>query len=224
MSVEAISLALHHSRATGTVKLVLIGIANHEGDGGSWPSIATLARYANASERTVQRAIRQLEELGEVVVAIQAGGLADLDHRYRPNRYEVTLRCPPDCDGTTRHRIRGDAGVTPRGDAGVAAGVTLVSPKPSLNHPSESSMASRQGSPAPRPSAIQQDDRELLAEIAAAHGLEDDLGDIAACLRSCYGARFPGRWLAARHDAGELDGLLHAQGIASTCWRHERRA
>ena len=31
MSVEAMAIALHHSRATGTVKLVLIGIANHDG-------------------------------------------------------------------------------------------------------------------------------------------------------------------------------------------------
>lgn len=34
MSIEAMAVALHHSKTQGATKLVLLGIANHEGDGG----------------------------------------------------------------------------------------------------------------------------------------------------------------------------------------------
>ncbi len=68
MSVEMISLVLNNSRADGRAKLVLIGIANHHGDNGAWPSIATLARYANASERSIKRDLQYLQEIGEISV------------------------------------------------------------------------------------------------------------------------------------------------------------
>lgn len=107
MSVEAQAIALHHSRAeSATAKLVLLGIANHDGDGGAWPSVATLARYALCTPRTVQRAVEALEQLGEVRRVVQAGGTRwTADHR-RPNLYEFLLRCPPDCDRTKNHRTR----------------------------------------------------------------------------------------------------------------------
>ncbi|MGB3733153.1 helix-turn-helix domain-containing protein [Microbacterium sp.] len=139
MSIEAMTIALHHSRAKGATKLVLMGIANHDGDGGSWPSVATLAKYANASERTVQYAIKQLESLGEIRRHFQDGGRASMWDHLRPNRYEFLLRCPPRCDRTSAHYVprsvtfdrseagelipgpwheRGEAGCTPRGEAG----------------------------------------------------------------------------------------------------------
>jgi hypothetical protein len=142
VSIEAIAVCLHHSRASGTDKLVLLGIANHEGDGGAWPSVGTLARYANCTERNVQRSIANLIELGEVQVERQAGGNDGTRQDRRPNLYRVTVRCPGSCDGTSRHRVRGDAHDTPsrngvtstvaRGDAHVANGVTPTSPEPSL--------------------------------------------------------------------------------------------
>lgn len=104
MSVEHLSIVLHHSKAKGTAKLVLLGIANHAGDGGAWPSVGTLATYANAEPRTVQRAIQKLIGSGELRVAVQAGGLADWDDYTRPNRYDVLLACPPWCDRTANHR------------------------------------------------------------------------------------------------------------------------
>lgn len=107
MSVEAMALVLNHSHASGTTKLVLLGIANHAGDGGAWPTVATLARYANATERTVQRAIGQLIKAGELRVHRQGGGLAHMRDFERPNRYDVLLVCPATCDRTMNHRIRG---------------------------------------------------------------------------------------------------------------------
>jgi hypothetical protein len=142
VSIEAIAVCLHHSRASGTDKLVLLGIANHEGDGGAWPSVSTLARYANCTERSVQRSIGNLVSLGEVKVVAQAGGNEGTRPDRRPNLYRVMVRCPSSCDGTSRHKERGDVDVIPlrdgvtstaeRGDIHGMNGVTPTSPEPSL--------------------------------------------------------------------------------------------
>jgi len=105
MSVEAMAIALHHSRATGSAKIVLLGIANHDGDGGSWPSIGTLAGYANIHPRNADRAVDQLERLGEVVTDTNGGGGRQTAEHMRPNLYRFQLKCPPNCDGTTSHRM-----------------------------------------------------------------------------------------------------------------------
>lgn len=146
MSVESIAIALHHSRAKGTAKLVLIGIANHDGDGGAWPSVATLAAYAACDARSVQRALATLVNLGEVHREVQAGGDHRVPEHRRPNRYRFLLECPPQCDRTRNHRTSRHAAildenldrVTPvsPGDASVTGGVTPVSPKPSSNQTS----------------------------------------------------------------------------------------
>lgn len=105
MSIESLSIALNHSRATGNAKLVLIGIANHDGDGGAWPSIATLSRYAGGlNRRNVQRAVERLEELGEIRRSVMSGGNADTPDHLRPNLYHFTLRCPPHCDRSAQHK------------------------------------------------------------------------------------------------------------------------
>ena len=144
------SLVLNHSRAKGTAKLVLIGIANHDGDGGSWPTIATLARYANTSERSVQRALEQLVELGELEVKQNAGGTHQTPNDRRPNRYRITIKrsvenhVGPSSHGVTLASPRDVDGVTlvtQRGDASVVNGVTPASPEPSLNHPDPAAAA-----------------------------------------------------------------------------------
>lgn len=162
MSVEAMAVVLHHSRAKGTRKLVLLGIANHEGDGGAWPTMATLAIYANADVRTVQRAVEWLVGKGELAVLRQAGGTPNIADHHRPNLYKVRVTCPPWCDRTTRHRdtrtlagpqlslstgvdnpvdnpAEGVTPVSPHLSTGVTpvspGGVTPVSPKPP-NQPS----------------------------------------------------------------------------------------
>lgn len=122
MSVEALAIVLHHSQARGTAKLVLIGVANHEGDGGAWPSVGTLATYANVSERSVQRALAELVDAGELAVEVQGGGLARTPDHERPNRYQVLVACPPWCDRTAQHRDTrrrpGEPGGTDHDDQG----------------------------------------------------------------------------------------------------------
>lgn len=106
MSFEAAAIAMHHSRAKGTTLVILLGIANHAGDGGAWPTVGTLMKYGRCSRTQVQRAVAELERLGEIRRRVQAGG----DHRFeaheRPNRYDFLLRCPVDCDRTSQHRTR----------------------------------------------------------------------------------------------------------------------
>jgi hypothetical protein len=144
VSVESIAIALHHSRAKGTAKLVLIGIANHDGDGGAWPSIATLAKYAGVSARNTQKAVDQLVALGEIRREVQKGGdLRVPDHR-RPNLYRFLLGCPHNCDRTKNHRTRqhelsefvpvpeGVSVATP-GVGSDRGGVSVATPKPSSN-------------------------------------------------------------------------------------------
>ena len=111
MSIEAMNLVLNHSKATGRAKLVLLGIANHFGDNGAWPSISTLARYANASERSVKRDIQELVELGELTVEVNS---APIGGQYKTNLYWINVD-----SGVTTQVSRGDSsgksGVTPVG-------------------------------------------------------------------------------------------------------------
>ena len=101
------AIALHHSRAKGTARAVLIGIANHDGDGGAWPSVATLAKYAGGIDaRNVQKALARLEQLGEIRRHVNAGGSVGTQYGQRPNLYEFLLRCPETCDRTKNHRDR----------------------------------------------------------------------------------------------------------------------
>jgi hypothetical protein len=126
MSAEAVTVVLHHSRAEGTAKLVLWGIANHHSDAGAWPSIATLAKYAAVSERRVQQIIRELAELGEIYIDDQ-GGLGQ--GQYKTNRYHILIQCPSDCDGSLNHKTGVKSGAI-RGEIQSHSGVKPVSPEP----------------------------------------------------------------------------------------------
>lgn len=147
MSVEAITIALHHSMSAGTVKLVLIGIANHDGDGGAWPSLATLARYTGKSRRVVQRALEELVALGEIVVHHNAGGDRTTRADQRPNLYRITLSCPPDCDGTKHHRLPGDPGygVTPASPRRTRRGDVRVTRSAPTTHPPSATSSATSG-------------------------------------------------------------------------------
>lgn len=127
MSVEVMVLALYHSKASATDKVVLLGIANHHGDGGAWPSLETLARYANVSERQVSRSIKVLEDLGELKIDHNRGLNAG---RNKTNRYWINLSCPAECDGSMNHRIDGKTHLTPRVDISDADGMTDMSGEP----------------------------------------------------------------------------------------------
>jgi len=152
------AIAMHHSRArNSTAVAVLVGIANHDGDGGAWPTVNTLAHYARVSPRQAQRALNELVALGEINRQVQGGGTVEMAPSDRPNLYHFLLKCPPHCDGSRAHRLICEGcgkalpknsvldrlhpacraareGVTPvtPGDVDVTPGVSPVTPKPSL--------------------------------------------------------------------------------------------
>ena len=119
MSVESIAIVLHHSRTKGTAKLVMIGIANHDGDGGSWASMQRLATYAGVDISQVKDAVHRLAghssrctpgckkpvlDEPEIEVIPGGGGQVNTPEHMRTNLYRVLVKCPSNCDGTAQHR------------------------------------------------------------------------------------------------------------------------
>ncbi len=106
MSIEVMNAVWKSSQSTGRTKLVLLAIADHQGEQGAWPSLGTLAKMAGASERSVQRDIEELEKLGELQVTRYG---SPTKGRNKTNLYFVTL------DDVTNSRIVSDD-VTNRAD------------------------------------------------------------------------------------------------------------
>lgn len=168
------TLALNHSKSEGVAKLVLIGIANHDGTGGSWPSVATLAKYAAVTSRTVQKHINTLIELGEIERVMNDGGTHHTPNHMRPNLYKILLRCPANCDGTVNHRMTNEPEEPPvPADTPCPAGhlppvppdtppLSSGTPEPSFNHPST---VLKENSPSVEVSPSADPDKEFLMSL-----------------------------------------------------------
>jgi len=95
-----------NSKADGRARLVLLAIADHQGEIGAWPSISTLAKMVNSSERSVQRDIQHLQAIGELRVEVQN---APTKTQYKSNLYWVTLPGVTESQsGVTDSAVRGD--------------------------------------------------------------------------------------------------------------------
>jgi hypothetical protein len=88
MSIETMNSVWRNSKSTGRARLVLLSIADHQGELGAWPSIETLAMMVNSSPRSVQRDIQDLIKLGELEVEFRS---APTYGPYKANRYWVKL-------------------------------------------------------------------------------------------------------------------------------------
>ena len=133
MSIESMVVVLNTTGLTPQDKLILLGIANHDGDGGAWPSVATLARYGCCSERTIRRVLQRLTEAGLVTVEYQAGGHRETRADRRPNLYHLHLARVVDNshDGGTQVTARDPDGGTPvteRADTAMSAETSLTVP------------------------------------------------------------------------------------------------
>lgn len=106
MSIEISNAVWRTSQSVGRARLVLLAIADHQGEIGAWPSIETLAKMVNASERSVQRDIAELVELGELIKHEQA---APSRGQYKSNLYWVNL---PSVSHLISGVTDGDSGVT----------------------------------------------------------------------------------------------------------------
>ena len=104
MSIEAIAAVLHHSKATGTSKVVLMALAWHTGENpedGCWPSQTLLANYSNTTVRQVRRSLNQLVDLGEIEVSNHGGEGSRFDRIT--NRYYIRVDCSEGCLGGFSH-------------------------------------------------------------------------------------------------------------------------
>lgn len=123
-----------------TDAFVLVALADNAWDDGrgAFPAIATIAKRARVSERTVQRSLRTLEADGLIRQGDQA--LAASYGRYAPTVYELAIsaadgRFPAETPPASPQVSRGD-NLSPlprgdvRGDTDDRLGVTPVSPEP----------------------------------------------------------------------------------------------
>lgn len=152
MSVRVMAWVWEHSRAEPTDRLVLLAIADAANDHGAeaYPSMATLTKKTRLAERSVQRAIKRLSDLGELVVKPNAGPRGT-------NRYRITMTPgaespPPQSHPRPKDTPSGGRGATespdPRhSDTGTPVTVT---PEPSSTHPEPSEEPSS-SEPASRP-------------------------------------------------------------------------
>jgi HNH endonuclease len=89
MSLAAMRRVFSNSQSEGSARLVLLCIADYTDD--QQPdvmlTVATMMRVTGLGERTVRRAVGQLEDLGELHVQAQPG---------KPNRQTVTVAGPGD--------------------------------------------------------------------------------------------------------------------------------
>lgn len=111
MSIEIMNAVWKHSKAEGRARLVLLAIADHQGEIGAWPSLERLAEMVNASVRSVQRDIAILEAMGELRVERQN---APTSTQYKSNLYWVTVAgvtagVTDTPSGVTNAPIRGDS-------------------------------------------------------------------------------------------------------------------
>jgi hypothetical protein len=88
MSIQVMNAVWRHSKSKGRARLVLLSIADHQGEIGAWPSIETLAKMVNSSPRSVQRDIQELINLGELQVDFRS---APTSGPYKANRYWVKV-------------------------------------------------------------------------------------------------------------------------------------
>ena len=122
MSIDVMTAVWKESTATGRARLVLLAIADHQGEIGAWPSIDTLAIMVNSSARSVQRDIQELKESGELIVLHQQ---APSNGQYKANLYWVNLPSVQDKISGVTELPSGVTDSVARGDKNDARGDTV---------------------------------------------------------------------------------------------------
>ncbi len=124
LSIQAYSWAIEHQEVVTdpSCQLVLMCLAYYAGVDGcnAFPSVARIARNSRLSERSVQRSLKKLLELGVIEQGsriVPAAHIARTDKR--PQNYNIVLRgvtvTPREGSGVT-HSRRGVTSTTERGD------------------------------------------------------------------------------------------------------------
>jgi hypothetical protein len=193
VSIEAITWALNDApipadrRDASSLAAVLFGLANHADPDGqnAFPAVATLVRYTRLSPRTVQYALRALEELHLIRPSdpdIIAAYLKRADRR--PNGWDLAIH-------SSIHRV-----VHNRGD-----GVQALHPDPvdgvQVERDGVQTTTSRGATTAPEPSLNRP--KNPPARDPAPDGRDGAAGPQSQARRA---VRQPGRPFAARNLAG----------------------
>jgi hypothetical protein len=114
MSVQAITSVIERSELRGTARLVLVALANRDGDDGICPSIDRVAKDCRMSRRAVQEAIKRAREAEELHIEPNAGP-------HGTNRYWLHI----DVRGCRYPRCEEDFGLC--SDAGAESAPVQVS-------------------------------------------------------------------------------------------------
>jgi hypothetical protein len=147
VSIAVMNWVWLHSRTSGNERLVLLALADacsRDDGSGCWPSVPTIARKANISERSAWRVIARLEESGRLKVTRTGGGPARRTNAYTLVMHESAEPAPAGddpCQNVTPDNLTGavDNPGRPltdrqgRGDTRVRPGVTRVSGDPPEN-------------------------------------------------------------------------------------------
>lgn len=109
--------------------LVLLALADHVGDDGrgAWPSVATIAAGARCKRRTVQYALRALEQQG----LIRKGDQGLTQHHRADRRPVVWDLVLPRGASSARRDLYGVQPTTSRGATQRIYGVQPIAPEPS---------------------------------------------------------------------------------------------
>ena len=228
MSIQVINAVWQHSKSTGRARTVLLAIADHQGELGAWPSLATLARMVNASERSVQRDIDYLVAIGELEVHYQQ---APTRNHYKSNLYWVKL---PEVTKTERGATNTEAGVTnteggvTNTGGGVTAGVvqSLIEPlKETLSNTHVSELFDEFWKEYPRKSDKRAALRAFKSALARV-SYEDIMAGVIRYakdpnLPEMRFIKHPATWLNA--DAWENGPLPERKGKKTTDWEALKR-
>jgi hypothetical protein len=147
VSHQATTWVMEFSQSRLADRLVLGAIAHRisNDSGEAWPSIATIAREANLSERSVHYSIRALSAMGEL--EISQGKTRMGTNTYRMPRFLAWVQSLHPC-GRVQSAHRGVQSTT-KGVQGTAAKASQFAPEPSLE-PSVNHQRNRTRTQAPR--------------------------------------------------------------------------
>lgn len=136
MSVEVMAMVFKRYPSGGGERLLALALADHASDDGTriFPSVSLLAAKSVQSERTVQRQLRKMEEIGWLIkVSDGIGGKGcTTEYCISPSWLKgdnlSPLQITPKGD---IHDAKGDIAVSPKGDIAVSPEPSITITKPS---------------------------------------------------------------------------------------------
>lgn len=135
MSVEIMSMVFKRYPSGGGERLLALALADHASDNGTrvFPSVSLLAQKSVQSERTVQRQLRKMEQIGWLLkVSDGVGGKGNTtEYCISPEWIKGDKLSPfQNCAKGDIEDTKGDIAVSPKGDIAVSpeSSITITEP------------------------------------------------------------------------------------------------